>query len=111
MDLKKTSGVADVNPFFFYIIGFSIALIIYLLDWSYLFPPLSFSYVTFLIVTFIISGAIGFYIHKKGLLKYRQFSNKLNINWLVAAITVGYALNFLYARQIPLFSIANNQDI
>jgi len=111
MDLKKIAGVADVNPFFIYIVGFSIALIIYQLDWSYLFPALSFSLVTFLIVTFLISGTIGLYIHRKGLLKYQHFSNRLNVNWFIIAITIGYILNFLYAGQIPLFSIANGADV
>ncbi|MGZ3764756.1 MAG: O-antigen polymerase [Mucilaginibacter sp.] len=108
---KTSKGIADVNPFFTYIIGFLIALIVYQLDWSYLFPALSISLAFFLIITFLISGAIGLYVHRKGALKYYEHSNKLNVNWFVFAITIGYMLNFAYARQIPLISIANNGDI
>ncbi|HVW14768.1 MAG TPA: O-antigen polymerase [Mucilaginibacter sp.] len=108
---KKIKSVADVNPFFTYIIGFTIALIIYQLDWSYLFPSLTLSLVSFLILTFVISGFIGLYVHRKGILKNYEYVNKLNVNWIVLAITISYILNFIYAKQIPLFSIANNADI
>jgi hypothetical protein len=110
MDSKKAS-VADVNPFFIYILGFSMALIVYQLDWSYLFPDLSFSLLTFLLLTFIISGIIGLYVHRKGILRFYEYPNKLNVNWWTFAITVGYILNFAYARQIPFLSIINNDDI
>jgi hypothetical protein len=110
MERKPTTN-ADVNPFFTYIIGFTIALVIYQLDWSYLFPSLTFSLVSFLILTFVFSGIIGLYIQRRGLLKNHEYVNKLNVNWIVAAITVSYILNFIYAGQIPLFSIANNADI
>jgi hypothetical protein len=110
MNEKKT-GVADVNPFFIYILGFSIALIIYQLDWSYLFPDLSFWLVLFLVITFIISGLIGIYIHRTGVLKFYEFKNTLKVNWWIVAITVGYIANFVYARRIPLFSILNNEDV
>jgi hypothetical protein len=108
---NKTTGVADVNPFFIYILGFSIALIIYQLDWSYLFPDLSFALVLFLIITFIISGLIGIYIHRTGALKFYEFKNTLSVNWWVVAITVGYIANFVYAKRIPFFSILNNEDV
>ncbi|TWI93817.1 hypothetical protein JN11_04938 [Mucilaginibacter frigoritolerans] len=108
---NKITGVADVNPFFMYLLGFSIALIVYQLDWSYLFPPLSLSLLAFLIITFIISGAIGLYVHRKGVIRFYEYANKLSINSWVLAITVGYIMNFVYARHIPFFSIINNEDI
>lgn len=106
--LSKKSGVADVNPFFIYILGFSLALIVYQLNWSYMYPDLSFSLICFLIATFIISGAMGVYIHQKGILQFHNYNNKLNVNFWVSAITIGYILNFAYAGRIPLFAIVNN---
>ena len=108
---KKIIGNADVNPFFTYIVGFTLALLMYQLDWSYLFPSLTLSLVFFLIITFVISGFIGLYVQRKGVLKNYEYINKLNVNWIVLGITIGYILNFIYAGQIPLFSITNNVDI
>jgi len=115
MDLNDNNvskkSVADVNPFFIYILGFSIAIIVYLLDWSYLFPQLTLSLLIFLIITFVISGLLGVYIHRKRVLIFYEHINQLNVGWIIVLITIGYGLNFAYARQIPLFSIVNNADI
>ncbi len=88
MNERKT-GVVDVNPFFVYIFAFSLVLLVYQLDWSSLFPHLSFPLILFLTITFVISGLIGIYIHRKGVLKFYEIKNTLNVNWWVFAITVG----------------------
>jgi len=108
---KEFKNAADVNPFFIYIAGFTLALLVYQLDWSYLYPPLSFSLILFLLVTFIISGIIGFYIHKKGILRFMAHRNTLNTRLIIVCISIGYLLEFLYARQIPLLSILKNSDV
>ncbi len=107
MDNHEQS-VIDVNPFFVYIFGFFIAIIVYQFDWSYLYPSLSFELMGFLIFTFIVSAALGVYIHKKKILRFNNFPNKLNVNKLVILITIGYILNFAYSGRVPLFAISSN---
>src|ERR1700679_1787543 len=110
--VKKIKAVIDVNPFFTYIAGFLLALIVYQLDWSYLFPPISFSLFFFIIITFLKGGAIGFYLPKKKVLRFYNHDNKLNVKLWVLAITVGFIFEFIYARNIPFLSILNkNVDI
>jgi hypothetical protein len=107
----QPKSVTDVNPFFTYILGFSLALLVYQLDWSYLYPEITWPVIIFLASTFLISGVIGLYIYRKKVLRFYEFNNKLSVvNWVIA-ITIGYLLNFAYAGRIPLFSIVNNDDI
>ncbi|MBK0381144.1 O-antigen polymerase [Mucilaginibacter segetis] len=109
--IKRQTSVADVNPFFIYILGFSLALIVYQLDWSYLYPKLTLALLAFLFATFFISGALGLYVHRKGVLRFYEYKNRLPVNSWIIAITIGYILNFVYAGHIPMVAILKNQDI
>jgi hypothetical protein len=102
---KKVS--IDNNPFFVYIISFTLPVLLYQLDWSYLYPPLSFGLIAFFLITFIVSAIIGLYIHKRRILVYHGIIRKLNFRWIFIGITLGNILNFAYERQIPLLSVLN----
>ena len=104
--MAKTAS-ADNNPFFVYAFSFTLPVLLYQLDWSYLYPDLSLKLVAFLVGTFLISLTIGLYIHKKRLLVYHPNFRQLNMKWLLIFITTGNILDFAYQREIPLFSILN----
>ncbi len=60
-----------INPYFMYIVAFVIAIIVYQLGWSYVFPEISLSLLLFLIFTIVSAFFIGFYVYNKK--DYRVF--------------------------------------
>ena len=54
-----------VNPFYLYVIAFSLSIIVYLFGWSSLFPKLSFGLIIFFAVTFILFLITGYLCFKK----------------------------------------------
>ncbi|TDQ09968.1 hypothetical protein [Pedobacter metabolipauper] len=105
--MDKRRIVIDCNPFFIYVVCFSVPILLYLLDWSYLYPKLSASLIGFLGVTFLISIVIGVYVNRKRALRYMGTVKKLNLINILIAITIGNIMNFIYEGQIPLFAIIN----
>jgi hypothetical protein len=103
----EPKAVADFNPFFVYVAAFTLPLLLYQLDWSYLYPDLSVGLLLFLALTFVISAAIGVYIHKRRVLVYTNNIKILRFKWILVFITLGNIADFVYQRQIPLFSILN----
>lgn len=95
----------DVNPFFTYIIGFSIALFVYTFDWSYLYPPLSTPLKLFFSLSFIISFTLGCFFVKKKYFIYRPCQNTLNVKILYSFIILGFLAEFAHAGAIPFFAI------
>jgi len=108
---KEFNNAIDVNPFFIYIGGFTLALLMYQLDWSYLYPDLSWGLVLFLLVSFFISALIGIFIYKKGILRFAVHPNTLSSGVIITCISLGYALEFIYAHQIPLLTILHNGEV
>ena len=95
------------NPFFVYVIGWSIVLIVYTLDWSDLYPKLETNLIAFLVSTFIICFFFGFKLIDK--CKFYKLKNaeidyydKIvkyeKIVWLL------FILNCIFSRSVPLFS-------
>ncbi len=101
----KKNIVVDCNPFFIYVIAFLVPILLYLLDWSYLYPPLSPQLLLFFAVTFFISLMLGGYINTKGALQYLGQIKKPNLKFVLIGLTIANGLDFAYERQIPLFSI------
>jgi hypothetical protein len=107
--IKK--AVFDCNPFFIYIFSFLVPILLYQLDWSYLYPPLSIELYVFLFFTFWVSLLLGLYINKKGVLHFVGAFKKPRLLLILAFITIGNIMDFAYQRKIPLFSIVNIEDI
>jgi hypothetical protein len=105
--MTKNNYVIDCNPFFVYVICFSVPLFLYLLDWSYLYPTLTFDLVAFLCGTFIISILIGLYVNKKHALQYKGVVKTFSVTKVLIALTIGNMIDFAYEGRIPLFSIIN----
>ncbi len=104
---RENSPATDFNPFFVYVGGFLLVIVLYQLDWSYLYPNLTWALLTFFALTFLISIAIGIYIHHKRVILYHGNIRLLNFKWILIAITIGNILDFVYEGQVPLFSILN----
>lgn len=93
------------NPFFVYILGFSMPLLVYQLGWSNIFPKISFGLVLFLSLTCLYSFLVGCHVYNKKLIVYRDISYDKNISIIAVLIVAGFFLEFLYVGHIPLLSI------
>ncbi|WP_216069547.1 hypothetical protein, partial [Acinetobacter ursingii] len=106
-----------LNPFFYYIFSFFIALSLYSLNWSDLYPELSFTLVIFLISTMVFSIFIGgFYnvILKKRYnnrqdLSFLKLNNK-NVFFISFFMVFLISLEFLYNKGIPFLQILSGYD-
>ena len=95
------------SPFMAYCISFLLVIPIYLLDWSYLFPHLTFSLLFFFLITFSIAvlGAVFF----KDLLPLTYKKQKLAVKDLYLILLILFHLaDFTYSRVIPLIAIVHN---
>lgn len=90
------------NPFFLYIIVYSIALITYSLGWSDLFEPIEFELILFFFSTFIIAFVLGVVFDKT--LNYANFSsiNYKKKDFVFYFLILSIAIEFFYSGYIPL---------
>ncbi len=97
------------NPYIVYAIGFLFTLFIYSLQWSNLYPDLSFQLFLFLITTAFLSSLIGLLLHKTNYLSYKEVSYSSLTLWKVTIVVlISYLIEFAYIRVIPLFAILND---
>ena len=99
-----------MNPYFCYIFSFAIALLTYSLGWSSIYPKITFSLQLFLLSTFLITGAAG-YFWKRESATWKIFPLKedRNIGRVTIFIYSLWLLDFLYEGGIPFFRIVFNQ--
>lgn len=93
------------NPFFIYILGFAISLSVYHLGWSNLYPTISFQLLLFFLLTFLYSFFVGWHVYEKKIIVYRDVRRDKNIPTIAVFIVLGFCLEFLYLRHVPLLSI------
>lgn len=100
-----------LNPFFLYILSFSVSCLLYSLHWSNLFPDLSLELIVFLIGTFVCSLFLGLYLKKCRKNFYSKFNNSPSSDLRKAKLIIcAYFLEFIYAKDIPLFSIFTSSE-
>lgn len=101
------------NPFYVYVISFLIVFLVYSLGWSNLYPSLSFGMYIFLISTFLIAALFGYVFQRNKYIGYRDLANNLDFRVLafVVIIWIGYTIEFLYFKQIPLFKLLRGVDV
>ena len=95
------------SPYMAYCISFLLVIPIYLLDWSYLFPPITSTLLFFFLVTFCVAlvGAVFF----KDLLPLTYKRQTLAVKDLYVILLILFHLaDFAYSRTIPLFALINN---
>ena len=98
------------NPFFVYILGFSIPLLVYQLGWSNIFPKISFGLVLFLLLTSLYSFLVGCFVYNKKFIVYRDISYDKNISIIAVLIFTGFFLEFMYVGHIPLLTILSGKE-
>lgn len=92
-----------LNPYYIYILSFSFVIILNALKWSDFLIELSDSLIVFFAVTFLISFFLGQNLkrHRSNVYEPSKEFSKADTK-RVHFIWVGFLLEFLYARQIPL---------
>lgn len=100
-----------LNPYLFYSIGFSFALLCYTFGWSYLYPSLQPRVVIFLCVTILAGAAIGFLIIKKYPIARPsgQLIGVQNAGLITGAIYILWTIEFVHAGGVPLVKIITHQ--
>lgn len=97
-----------INPFSVYIIAFISAIGLYVFKFSKLYPNLGLELIIFLIISFFIAGCLSKKIRKSKKLNYSSVSSNNKVGYSILILYVFYILDFIYAKQIPLFSKSNN---
>lgn len=94
------------NPFYLYCLTVLIIIILYSFNWSNIYPKLSIYTYIFLISTILISFFVGRIIDEKLDNRYLNVKNeKLNLKKSTLVVVVGFIIEFIYARCIPLVEI------
>lgn len=98
-----------LNPFYWYSIIWLIVIALYGLGFSAINTPLEFDLQVFFCISIIVSFFLGFILRK--IFIYRPLQKKVRINNTLTNIIVIVSLGeLIYARQIPLISIARGQS-
>lgn len=96
------------NPYYLYIYGFFLSIIIYQLGWSILFPKITIEMYIFLLFTLICAFFLGKFTESKKIISFYKV-RKIENTWLVIIfIFFGYLLEFLYSKNIPFLSLVVN---
>lgn len=107
-ELDKKSSIW--NPFFVYILGVSISLLVYQFGWSNILPELSFELLLFLSLTFLYSFFFGCYVYKKKIITYQEITYDKNISPIAFCILIGFLSEFIHSKQIPILSILAGKE-
>jgi len=90
------------NPFYIYIISFSLVLVIYQLEWSELYPSLTAGLTLFFIITFLLALYFGALIDKYLPIRYYAIEEKDKPGRITLILYILYGLEFIYNRGIPI---------
>ena len=96
------------NPYFCYVLSFAIALALYPLGWSDLYPPLSFSLMFFLSGTMVLHVIAGSTFARRRLATFRTLpgpSLKTAPLYITIFLYILWAAEFIHAGGIPLLHI------
>lgn len=94
-----------INPYYVYIFGFSISLLLYSLNWSTLYPELKFSLILFILLTFAIAFCFGSIVKRHKILSYTKITYNSNILKITILNCFLWSANMAYNRMIPLLYI------
>ncbi len=93
------------NPLYIYVLGFSLSFLVYALDWSDIYPRLSFSMKLFFGITFVFFIFFGFIISKLKLIQttLSRTSPRFIRTCFIILISL-YLVEFLYEKDMPLLA-------
>jgi hypothetical protein len=89
------------NPFFVYILSFSLVLSVYTLGWSLLYPVLSAEVVIFFLLSFIVSFVAGIFVQLCGRIEYQPVQLSDRMGSYVLFVWLGYLAEFAYNGGVP----------
>lgn len=93
------------NPLYIYVLGFSLSFLVYTLDWSNIYPKLTFEMKMFFGVTFFFFIILGVLIHKLKLIQKTFSQTKISLlTGCFYILILLYSIEFLYEKDIPLFA-------
>ena len=100
------------NPFYIYCLSFLLGLAVYSLEWSFLFPLLTFQLVLFLLITVLVFAVCGMiYDNIKEFRSYR-FVTGLNYEFLLFIfICVGFCIEFVHFGGAPFISLLQKTNV
>lgn len=99
-----------INPYFSFSGGFIIALVLFALPWSSLYPPLSIGVLTFLLVMICLSTLFGLIWRKKVEYTLGHIEhNSRTATFITVGITILWIAEFVHAGGIPFFMIVTSQ--
>lgn len=93
------------SPFMAYCFTFLLALLVYTLDWSYLYPPLSVQLLVFFACTFCMAVLTALLLAPFRLIAYQEQMRKITVTpaWF---LIIGYVLDCAWSHNIPLIALA-----
>lgn len=96
-----------INPYFCYALAFGIALLLYPLGWSKIYPPISVQVLLFLLITMVIHGVSAFFFARSKATTFREIpsATKRAPIFMTAFIYCLWIAEFLYAGGVPLLNI------
>ncbi len=99
------------NPFYIYTVSFLLVFFVYSFGWSTLFPSLSITLILFFFTTFLVSFCIGFIVDKAKLIRFSKINEeKSRYRRFVILIFIGYLIEFVYFREIPLLNVIRGAE-
>ena len=98
------------NPFFVYPLSFILVFLLYNLGWSDLYPSLKLVTILFFIVSFVIYSVLGYFFQKNKYIGYKYIPKEVSYIKHLKIIYIGFLIEFLYAGDIPLFSVIMGYD-
>ncbi len=97
------------NPNFIYILTFIVPFLVYTLEWSTIYPPLTPELFGFYFLTFLIAFAIGVLIDRQPGFIYKPIPVFQYNLYIITGIYLSYALDFLYMGYIPFFAFSEGK--
>lgn len=98
-----------MNPYFAYSISFTVAMAVYLLGWSNIYPRLSAELIWFLGASILIGTIAGFYWNAKVKVPFQKLLPDKNVVLITGFIYVLWIFDFIYADAIPILKILLGQ--
>lgn len=98
-----------VNPHLLYCIGFFIAIILYALGWSDVYPPLSLPLSAFISATLLLHFALSRKWKKANAVVFYKTTPAINPIGITIFIYALWIADFIYEGGVPLIKILTNQ--
>ena len=109
--LYERCDILVFNPYFVYSYSILLVLAVYQLNWSDIYPTLNIELLLFLLITGIVSLIIGIFVKRKQFIKFEEVDFNKKYYYVTVAIFVGYIIEFIFHRNIPLISIFTNSGL